>query len=209
MRILLRRSCCDQLLRSAEDRTPTVTSGGVKSPGSARNFAAMNPLDSLTPDPRWESLATSYGDLVAASGDWPVAHGAPPEVARMLAVSRHLFCHAWFIYDFLMVAAVQSLIAIEAALRHLLEEEPRRRGPRMRNLVERAVSQGFIPQEQADNVLAAVDLRNSWLHVGGQMVISPGMAQQVVAASHAVVADLYSNRTGASSTVADDPRADP
>ena len=157
----------------------------------------MNPLDSLTPDPRWESLATSYGDLVAASGDWPVAQGAPPEVARMLAVSRHLFCQAWFTYDFLMVAAVQSLIAVEAALRHLLEEEPRRRRHGMHTLVEQAVSRELIPKEQADNVIAAVELRNSWLHVGGQMVISPGMAQQVVAASHAVVADLYSNRAGA------------
>lgn len=71
----------------------------------------------------------------------------------------------------------------------------------MRNLVERAVSQGLIPQDRAENVLAAVELRNSWLHVGGQKVVSPGMARQVVAESHAVVADLYSNRARTSSRV--------
>jgi hypothetical protein len=96
-----------------------------------------------------------------------------------------------------MVAAVQSPIGVEAALRHLLEEEPRRRRHGMRNLLEQAVSRELIPKDQADNVIAAVDLRNSWLHVGGQMVISPGMAQQVVVASQPVVADLYSNRAGA------------
>lgn len=56
----------------------------------------------------------------------------------MLAVSRHLFCHAWFGYDFLMVSGVQSLIAIEVALRHLLQEAPRRRGPGMRSCSYRA-----------------------------------------------------------------------
>lgn len=166
----------------------------VRLTSSAHNFAPMDPLESLTPDPRWESLATTYGDLVAASDDWPVAPCAPLEVTRILTVSRHLFCHAWFVYDFLMVASVQSLIAIEAALRDLLDERPRHGGPGMRNLVERAVSQGLIPRERADNVLAAVELRNSWLHVGGQKVILPGMAQQVVAVSHAVIADLYSKR---------------
>ncbi len=163
----------------------------------------MNPLDSLTPDPRWQSLVAEYGDLVRMSEAWPRAPGAPQEVARILAVSRHLFCHSWFVYDFLMVAAVQSLIAIEAALRDLLDEPPRRRGPGMRNLVERAVSRGLIPEEQAEGVLAAVDLRNSWLHVGGQKVISPAIAQQVVAESHAVIADLYTTQARSSSEVAE------
>lgn len=73
----------------------------------------------------------------------------------------------------------------------------------MWNLVEQAVSQGLIRQERAENVLAAVELRNSWLHVSGEKVISPGMAEQVIAESHAVIVNLYTDRAGAASDAAE------
>lgn len=111
-------------------------------------------------------------------------------MTRMLAVSRELFHHAWFVYDFLFIGAVQSLIAVEAALRHALGERARRGGYTMRNLVEQAASRDLVAPESADVLVAAVELRNSWLHVDGAKVITPGMAEQVIGTSHAVTAAI-------------------
>lgn len=145
----------------------------------------------IDPDQRWRSFRCSHQDLIDTADAWPEAAQTPTAVADILGVSRSLFVHSWYAYDFLTVAAVHSLIGVEAALRQRLEERPKRRGPGMRNLVDRAVSSGLVAGTDGERLLAAVALRNAWLHVDGQKIITPGMAAGVLSGSHVAVARLF------------------
>lgn len=145
----------------------------------------------LGPDTRWTTMVGDRDRLVEIASDWPVHVFTPDPVAGMLRVSRELFVHGYFVYDFLMVSAIQSLLAVEAALRDVLEEPPRRRGPTFHPLVERAAARGYLTAEAAEAAKAGAQLRNRWVHVEGQKVISPGIAAGILGTSHQLVAELY------------------
>ncbi|MDP8975660.1 MAG: hypothetical protein M3N28_04705 [Actinomycetota bacterium] len=145
----------------------------------------------LKPDSRWTAKVGDCDSLAEVASGWPVHASTPVAIAHMLRVSRELFVHGYFVYDFLMVAAVQSLLAVEAALRDVLKEPPRRRGPTFHPLVERAAALGYLTTEAAEKAKAGAQLRNRWVHVEGQKVIPPGMAAEILGTSHQLVADMY------------------
>lgn len=145
----------------------------------------------LGPDTRWTTMVGDRDSLIEIASGWPVHASTPKAIADMLRVSRELFVHGYFVYDFLMVAAVQSLFAVEAALRDVLEEPPRRRGPTFHPLVERAAALGYLTTEAAEVAKAGAELRNRWVHVEGLNVISPGMAAEILGTSHQLVAEMY------------------
>lgn len=130
-------------------------------------------------------------DLVETASGWPVNGSTPVPIADMLRVSRELFVHGYFVYDFLMVAAIQSLFAVEAGLRDVLEEPPRRKGPTFHPLIERAAALGYLTMEATEAAKVGAQLRNRWVHVEGQKVISPGMAAEILGTSHQLVAEMY------------------
>lgn len=123
--------------------------------------------------------------------DWPVGEHVPAEISDLLSTSRDLFVHAWFHYEFLVVAAAWSLLAVEAAMRH---EYPTREAEPLKRVLAQAHQDGLLTDEQHDRLRAGAKLRNRLLHATEQSVWTFGMAAGVLASSHAVVADLFDRK---------------
>lgn len=154
---------------------------------------SLSPI-TLEPDPRWTSFASTYEDVVRLAETWPLADETADRVARMLEVARLLFSHAWFTYDFLLVASVWSLLGVEAALLDALGERPRP-GSTLRPLADRAAKRGLLSTETAERLRFGAKLRNSVVHADGQQLITPGMAEQIIDSSHRAVAELYAGKS--------------
>lgn len=133
-------------------------------------------------------LAMSLDALRAAAAEWPATAGTPQPIADMLAVSRRLFEHSYFVYEFLVVGSVWSLMALEAALRHRFGESPR---DGLAVLVRRAADAGVVDPDLATALDAGRQLRNRLVHARGQAVYTVGMASGIMLTSHRVVAALF------------------
>lgn len=131
-----------------------------------------------------------YEILMAAAGRWPAPEGAPDNVGEMLRISRALFAHGAFVWEFFAVASAWSIIAVELALRDVMEAGA---SVPFSKLIDRAETDGQLPAREAEVLRAGAGLRNRWFHGEGPLAITPGMAENIVAASQAVVARLYAN----------------
>src|SRR5207245_2538329 len=80
-------------------------------------------------------LASEWAALVPD----PVAGDGPGSLLRM---SRSLFAHSWFDYEFMVVACLVGFQAMEAAFRALYPDADK--AP-FRRLVRRAHSEGILP----------------------------------------------------------------
>ncbi len=111
-----------------------------------------------------------------------------PGVGDLLSTSRDLWSAAWFRYEFLVVSASWSLLAVEGALADRLAAGAE---ASLSQLVKPAVSTGLVPPESADRLDAGRLLRNRLLHAREQSTWAPGMAAPVLAIAHEIVADMY------------------
>lgn len=146
------------------------------------------PPELVDPDPRWQNIVGNRAALEEAASRWTVSATVPTEIARMLEVSRSLFVHSYFVYEFLVVAVVWSLLAVEAALRD------RFGGPRSRalkSLIDDAHACGVFSADEADRLHAARELRDRYVHAETQGLFTVGLAGGMLEASHRAISDLY------------------
>lgn len=146
----------------------------------------------VPPDPRWRLMHGAKDDLAALADGWRTHPDVPEDVAAMLTTARRLFIHGYFVYEFHVVAVAWSLFAVEAALRARLGTGSGKGTPGMGSLVGEAQAQALLTPDEAESVMAGVGIRDRLAHADGQVVHSPGMAAELLAAGHQVVADLYS-----------------
>jgi hypothetical protein len=107
----------------------------------------------------------------------------------LLRMSRSLFAHAWFDYEFMVVAALISFQAMEAAFRTLYPS-PRQRP--LSKLVRQARNDGVLPPNIADLAETGVELRNLFSHPETQGAFTVGMAGPMIENTHRLVALVMS-----------------
>jgi hypothetical protein len=78
------------------------------------------PPELVEPDERWQVMLGDRAALVRTAAGWRNDESVPNAVAAMLRVTRELFVHSYFVYEFSVVAVTWSLLALEAALRDCL-----------------------------------------------------------------------------------------
>jgi len=104
--------------------------------------------------------------------------------ASLLRTARSLFKHAWFDYEFMVVACVVGFQAMEAAFRELYPDADRK--PFMA-LVRQARDEGILPPEIADLAETGVELRNLFSHPMTQSAFTLGMAAPMLENTHRMV----------------------
>ena len=130
----------------------------------------------------------TYQALRDGTERWARTSATPPEISQLLQTSRNLFAHSYYEYEFLVVAGVWSLLAVEAALRRRLQASGT---PNLQTLIKRAVGESLLIPEWGERLHAGRKLRNRLAHEHGHEIWSFGMSAQVVEASHEVVALLF------------------
>jgi hypothetical protein len=141
-------------------------------------------IDGFAPD--GQPLPISPGDLHQIVEAWPVTTATPPGVAGLLRTSRDLFVQSYFVYEFLVVSALWSLHAVEAALRFQFDSEAR-----FVDLIQLAERTGVLSADEVDRLDAGRRLRNELAHADEQGAWPFGMSAGVVRASHEVVSRVF------------------
>ena len=142
----------------------------------------------LAADERWQHMIGQHGDLVAIAARWPTTTATPPGVLQILNMARELFAHSYFVYEFATVAVMWSLLAVEAALRARLNAKP---DTSFAKLIDRALEAGVLSGLRHDQLNAGRKLRNEWMHATVHPVLSPGMAEEMLRASHELIALMF------------------
>jgi hypothetical protein len=125
-----------------------------------------------------DGLAAEWGELVV-----DVDHKSGP--GALLRMSRSLFAHAWFDYEFMVVACLLAFQAMEAAFRALYPGQLHR--PFLK-LVRQARQEGVLPPTIADLAETGVELRNRFSHPETQAAYTVGMAAGMLENTHRLVA---------------------
>lgn len=151
----------------------------------------------LRPDPRWErpgadpDRPTSFGDLERWSGSWSELVVESPNaggVLSLLRTARRLFAYSWFEYEFMSVACLVGLQAVEAALRLLHLPPARGKPPGLHRLIKRAQDDGVIPPDIARVALTGADFRDAFSHPPLQIELTVPFAVSILETSHRLVA---------------------
>lgn len=121
----------------------------------------------------------------------PTDTAIPGGIEKMLRLSREMFVHHYFVYELGAVAAVWSLLALEAALRERLDPSGDDRTP-FRTLIKRLGELGLVAEETIKRIDIGRELRNRLVHARGQNVMTPGMSAGIIEASHKAVVALWS-----------------
>ncbi len=151
------------------------------------------------PDQRWSHILggitadgspiqMSFESLAGLSDEWVglVGDAAPIGIRELLATSRSLFAHSWFDYEFMAIACLVALQAIEATFRQVVFPTASRKTS-FRALVDNAERRGSLGVDDAERIRAGVKLRNSLAHPGAQVAYTVGMAAPIIERSHRVV----------------------
>jgi hypothetical protein len=133
----------------------------------------------------------SPGALRRVAESWPRATSTPPGVAGLLKTSRDLFVQSYFVYEFLVVSALWSLHAGEAALRAHFDSKNR-----FEQLINRAQQTGLLAADEVERLDAGRLLRNELTHAAGQDAWTFGMSAGVVRASHEIVFRVFEDSAG-------------
>ena len=156
-----------------------------------------------TPDTRWKDMLGGENDfglivpmsfevLRGLADEW--AEILPPQFGEdhgpiaLLRMSRSLFAHAWFDYDFMTVACLIGFQAMEAAF-HVLYPEASEKTPCMK-LVRDACEDGTLTPELAGIAESGVELRNAFSHPATREALTLGMAGPMLETTHRMVALL-------------------
>ncbi len=144
----------------------------------------------VEPDPRFQNFLTDRADLRRAADSWPTSERTPHPVAEMLRVSRELFVHSYFVYEFGAVAVVWSVLALEGALRDRLGEAAGK-WDGLSTLIDRTREYGWISDEEQESLKAGALFRNRLVHAGEQTYLPPGTTEPMLHASHAAISAVY------------------
>lgn len=137
------------------------------------------------PGPDGEARMIAQADLADIADDWPRPPAATPGVAEMLAVARALFVHAWWRYEFQLVAVVWSLMAVEAALRdrHAAGDER----PSFSELLRRARREGTLGDSELTVLENGRRLRNGLVHPSEQSNMTLGATAPILHTAHLII----------------------
>lgn len=167
------------------------------------------------PDPRWRNSfeytrpdgiairVASFESLEAIAAGWVplISDDVPPGIAELLATSRSLVADAWFKYEYLAVACLVAVQAVEATCRQVVYPSALDRES-FQSLFARAVGEGRVPDPErlAPRVgtkpgepYALPELRNKLAHPGFQAALPPAAAGPILAASHEIVGHLVAS----------------
>ena len=137
----------------------------------------------------------SFEVLEDLAGAWAalVDPAVPGGIAELLTTARRLFAHAWFCYEFMAVACLVSIQAVEATFRQVVFPDAKEETP-FRRLIARAASDGRISADIARRVDAGAQIRNRLAHPGAQPAYTVGAAAPIIEMSHRTVSLLASQR---------------
>lgn len=123
----------------------------------------------------------------------PTTRATPEGVADLLRLSRRLYVHGFFVYDFVTVGVHYSLMALEAALSHRVRARPKET---FQQLIDKALLEHVLDAPDHELVQAAARrLRNSLSHPTMQNIWSPAMAAPAIAQAHRIVAIVFPDET--------------
>jgi hypothetical protein len=117
---------------------------------------------------------------------WPVTKATPEGPAMLLRLSREMFAHAFFVYEFAAASCAWSLFGVEAALKLRLQKNAS-----LKELIELAEERGLIRPGSGEIVDAGRKIRNRFVHEGKQPAWTFGMADRALRSSHIIVAELF------------------
>lgn len=155
-----------------------------------------------TPDRRWQIIAGGVApDGAPVPMSFAILRGRADECAYMvpevdhphdgplslLRMSRSLFAHAWFDYEFMAVGCAVAFQGLEAALRLVYPGEDK---VPARALLRRIEKAGLLPQNIVDVAEAGFQLRNQFSHPAQQSALSFPMATSMLENTHRLVALL-------------------
>jgi hypothetical protein len=158
-------------------------------------MTAWQPL----PDPRWEIVVggfdaqgqpylVTFEALAEIASSWDSLVSVPPSEfdgpTRLLKMARSLFVHSWFDYEFMVVACLLALQAVEASLRIMY---PGPAGRPFKKLVSQAERENVLPSNIADLARTGAELRNLYSHPATQDAVTLGMATSVLENTHRLV----------------------
>ena len=161
--------------------------------------------DILQPDPRFADLCVvelgvarrmTLADHHRAIANINLSDAVPDDVGAAFDRARNTLIYAFFDYDLFVVGEVQAFGAFELALKHRVNGHGGASRGTLRNLVDRARKNGFLPalisgaNALPDPIEALIALRNGLSH-GTSDIHSPGMALEVVEACAFWIAHLY------------------
>jgi hypothetical protein len=129
-----------------------------------------------------DGLAAEWAELLPDA----VGQEGPGALLRM---ARSLFAHAWFDYEFMVVACLIGFQAIEAGFRVLY---PNSEQVPLRKLIRRAEREGILPSNIADVADTSAELRNLFSHPATQTALTVGMAASMLENTHRLVALVVS-----------------
>ncbi|MBB5157405.1 hypothetical protein [Saccharopolyspora phatthalungensis] len=137
-------------------------------------------------DEHCQSCPLTYGRLKACAESWIITSTTPEGPATLLRTARGMFALGFYLYEQVSVACVQSIFAVEVALKQRLE-----RGGSFNDLINIALDEGLVSAHVADIVKTGRVLRNRFVHEGRQPVWTFGMADEIIGASYRLVGELY------------------
>jgi hypothetical protein len=153
----------------------------------------------LTADPRWQLVAhnlgpdapTSFETLEGWAEGWGALVVESPNargVMSLLRTARRLFAYSWFEYEFMSVACLVGLHAVEASLRLLYPPPARGKRVGLHSLVKRARDDGVLSPDIARVALTGADFRNDFSHPPLQIELEVSLAVSILEVSHRLVA---------------------
>jgi hypothetical protein len=113
----------------------------------------------------------------------------PVGVGELLATSRTLLSHSRFCYEFMAIACLVGLEAVEATLRQTVYPFAKPDIP-FETLVDQAVKDWHITADVGDRLKAAPRLRSGLAQAGGQAAYTFEIAEPIVEFCHGVVSRL-------------------
>jgi hypothetical protein len=131
----------------------------------------------------------SFARLSDLAAEWEeIVPPQPPELdgpTHLLRMARSLFAHSWFDYEFMTVACLLGLQAVEAAFRALYPEPEG--GPLLR-LVNQAEREDVLPRNIAELARTGCELRNLYAHPRTQSALTVAVAVSIMENTHRLVA---------------------
>ena len=165
---------------------------------SSRYLAAMT----AEMDPRWAILVNfdpatsqwvpmSLKELERSAEVWsalvPEYLNAKGPVS-LLRMSRSLFIHSWSDYDFMVIACLVSLQALEAGFRERYDKISCSKP--LEYFIKHAAKVGELSPRDVETLDAGREIRNDLAHPKMQSSITLGMATPIISISHRLVVQL-------------------
>lgn len=86
----------------------------------------------------------SFADFEEQVTDIAIPPAAPEHVHDLLVTAKNLILYSWYYYPFATTASLQSMVAVEAALRIRIPDKPKES---LKSLLKSAVAKGIITND--------------------------------------------------------------